>query len=52
MVDVPRQPITDTWDERLNAFRHLCTVTGTAALVLVICHAAISLAGVLRKLLW
>ena len=39
-------------DERLGRFRTVCTVVGRAALVIVIGHAAVSLANALRKLLW
>ena len=52
MAHAQRGPLTHVWDDRLHAFRTLCTVAGTGALVLVIGHAAMSLAGVLRTLLW
>jgi hypothetical protein len=51
MAHAQRGPLTDVWDDRLHTFRTLCTVAGTGALILVICHAVLSLAGVLRTLI-
>jgi hypothetical protein len=51
MAHAQRGPLTDVWDDRLHGFRTLCTVAGTGGLILVIGHAAVSLAGVLRTLI-
>jgi len=52
MAHAQRGPLADVWDDRLHTFRTLCTATGIGGLILVIGHAAVSLAGVLRTLLW
>src|SRR5215831_18154914 len=44
MAHAQRGPLTDVWDDRPHTFRTLCTVAGTGGLILVIGHAAVSLA--------
>jgi hypothetical protein len=51
MAHLRRGQLTDVWDERLDLFRTVCTITGTAGLILIIGHAAVSLAAALRPLL-
>ena len=44
--------VTESWEAGPGGFRRFCTVIGSAALILVIGHAALSLAVVVRALLW
>jgi hypothetical protein len=52
MAHLQRRQLTAVWDDRLDLFRTVCTITGTAGLMLVIGQAAVSLGAVLRTLIW